>query len=326
MDVLVKKHENSLHTEVFKKETDRNTFLQFNSFHSPALKRSLPYSQLLRMKRICNSDASFEFHAKNLCVNFKERGYGEALLENHLNRVRQVQRSDLLKPSSRDTSTQDIAFVSTYSPISKSVKETVSRYWHILESDFQINNAFQTPPRYFYKRSSNLSNFLVKSDMPKKRPTHFFSHSIPSGNFPCHNCVHCHAMLKGSHFSHPRSSVDIKVRGRITCYTRYVVYLLKCPCNLYYVGKTKRELKTRICEHKCSIRNHDDKSSVARHFNSLNHSLSDLHYMGIETVNMPRRGGDRDKILLQRETYWIHYLDTLIPKGLNEEILFSCFL
>lgn len=127
-------------------------------------------------------------------------------------------------------------------------------------------------------------------------------------------------------FSHPKSGVDIKVRGRITCNTKYVVYLLKCPCNLYYVGKTKCELKTRICEHKCSIRNNDEKSSVARHFNSHKHTLSDLHYMGIETVSMPHRGGKRDKILLQRETYWIHYLDTLIPKGLNEEILFTSFL
>lgn len=48
--------------------------------------------------------------------------------------------------------------------------------------------------------------------------------------------------------------------------------------------------------------------------------------MGIETVNIPCRGGDRDKILLQREAYWVHCLDILIPNGLNKEISFSCFL
>lgn len=100
---------------------------------------------------------------------------------------------------------------------------------------------------------------------------------------------------------------------------------VKMPCNSYYVGK-KRELKTKICEHKCSIHNHDDKSSMARHFNSHNHSLCDLHYMAIETVNMPQRGGNRDRILQQRETYWIHSLNTLISNGLNEEISFSRFL
>lgn len=94
-----------------------------------------------------------------------------------------------------------------------------------------------------------------------------------------------------------------------------MVYLLRCSCNLCYVGKTKCKLKTRICEHKHSIRNHDDKSSVARHFNSHKHSLSELYCMGIETVKMPRRGGNIG------EAYWIHCLYTLIPSGMNKEIL-----
>lgn len=62
-------------------------------------------------------------------------------------------------------------------------------------------------------------------------------------------------MIKGSKFSHPKTGGDIKVRGRITCNTKYGVYLLKCR-------KTKRELKTRICENKCAICNLDVKSSV----------------------------------------------------------------
>lgn len=60
-------------------------------------------------------------------------------------------------------------------------------------------------------------------------------------------------MIKGNHFTHPKSGVDTKVRGRIPCSTKYVVYL-KCLCNSYNVGKTKRKSKYRICEH--------DKSSL----------------------------------------------------------------
>ncbi|CAB1339657.1 unnamed protein product, partial [Coregonus sp. 'balchen'] len=96
------------------------------------------------------------------------------------------------------------------------------------------------------------------------------------------------------------SGERIKVCGRITCNKKYVVYLLKCSCNFYYVGKTKCEVKTMICEHKSSIRNHDQKSPVARHFNSHNHELSALLYMGIELVKAPYRGGDGDTLLLQR--------------------------
>lgn len=324
LDVMVRKMGNVLDTELYKKDTDRNTFLQYSSYHPPALKQSLPYSQLSRVKRICASQDSFETHAKNLCDSFKDRGYKNLLLQQHLNRVRQIQRTDLLQPKHKYPVPQSLALVSTYSPISEPLKHIVRKHWHILETDPQIASCFTSPPRHFFKRSPNLRDVLVKTNLSTTR-THFLSH-IPNGNFPCHNCVHCYAMIKGHMFKHTTLDKMIRVRGRITCNTKYVVYLLKCPCNLYYVGKTKRELKTRICEHKCSIRNYDEKSSVARHFNSAKHDVRELTFMGIEVVQMPRRGGDRDRLLLQREAYWIHYLGTIIPCGMNEEIVLSCFL
>ena len=133
-------------------------------------------------------------------------------------------------------------------------------------------------------------------------------------------------MITGDSLIHPHTGKKIKVRGRITCKSKYVVYLLKCPCGFCYVGKTKRELKTRIIEHKSNIRNKDEKSPVARHFNTTKHDICTLRFQGIEVVNPLKRGGDRDKLLLQREAYWIHVLNTVFPKGLNEELLLNCFL
>ena len=130
-----------------------------------------------------------------------------------------------------------------------------------------------------------------------------FISQIPSGNLPCHNCVHCYSVIKGTHFNHPRSSVDIKVKWWITCKTIYVVYL---KMSSYYI----------LCrQNVTSVSNHQWLGTSTVH-----HSLSELHYMGIETVRMPQRSVNRDRILLQREAYWIHFLDTLIPKWLNEKI------
>ena len=230
---------------------------------------------------------------------------------------------ELLKPSIRPKDS-NLAMISTYSPVSQSVKQVINKHWHILESDPKVGTEFQIRPSYFYKRSTNLRNSLVKTDFPSTN-THFMSR-IPSGNFPCHNCIQCYSMTKGSTFIHPKTGKEYKVRGRVSCKTDYVVYALTCPCKLWYIGKTKRELKVRICEHKCAIRNQDEKSSVARHFNSANHSISDLRFFGIEVVKMPKRGGDRDRLLLQRECYYIHLFDSMMPNGLNEENIFTCFL
>ena len=62
-----------------------------------------------------------------------------------------------------------------------------------------------------------------------------------------------------------------------------------CSC---FVGQTKRELKTRICEHKSSVGNRKEKSPVAGHFKSHSHELSALRCIGIELVKAPRSGGD----------------------------------
>ncbi len=99
--------------------------------------------------------------------------------------------------------------------------------------------------------------------------------------------------------------------------------MIKCPCGLAYIGKTQRALKTRIAEHRSSIRTNDQNSPVAVHFNLKRHNLSTLRYIGVEHVKVPRRGGDVNKILLKREAYYIYTLNTLSPKGLNLELDFN---
>jgi hypothetical protein len=100
-----------------------------------------------------------------------------------------------------------------------------------------------------------------------------FLTTLPSGNFPCHNCVNCNAIIKGDFFLHLHTGKKMYIRGRISCKTKCVVFVLKCPCGYYYVGKPKRECKVCITEHKSNIRNGDEKSPVARRFNAAGHDV-----------------------------------------------------
>ncbi len=109
----------------------------------------------------------------------------------------------------------------------------------------------------------------------------------------------------------PHTVKSLSIRSVITCSTTHVVYLIRCPCGLAYVGKTTRELRTRISEHRSTIRTGDEKSPVAAHFKRAGHNVSALRYIGVERVDTSPRGGDRGKKLLQRETFWIHFLNTI---------------
>ncbi|OCT87563.1 hypothetical protein XELAEV_18021259mg, partial [Xenopus laevis] len=117
---------------------------------------------------------------------------------------------------------------------------------------------------------------------------------------------------------HPANGTPVKLNHFATCDTSYVIYMLKCPCGLAYIGQTIRAVKTRIKEHKGSIRNFKkgaaNDTTVSRHFNVANHNQSQLRWAILEVVNPMQRGGNLRKKLSQREAYWIKKLDTLYPK------------
>lgn len=61
------------------------------------------------------------------------------------------------------------------------------------------------------------------------------------------------------------------------------------------------------------------ETGVARHFVAHRHNVSDLKWLVIEAVNPNTPDQELETILLKKEVYWIHTLQTLAPIGLNEE-------
>ena len=52
LDLIIYIRGDKLYTRIHTKSTDRHMFLNFHSEHSISLKRSIPYSHFLRLKRI----------------------------------------------------------------------------------------------------------------------------------------------------------------------------------------------------------------------------------------------------------------------------------
>lgn len=75
--------------------------------------------------------------------------------------------------------------------------------------------------------------------------------------------------------------------GMISCKPSTVIYMIKCPCGLAYVGKTSRSLKSTISEHRCHIRNHQS-GLAANLFNHMNPSLSCLCCIGTEHAHFQK--------------------------------------
>lgn len=80
----------------FRKETDRNTYLHFKSFHSRTLHNNIPYGQFLRIKRNSSEYKDFNFHRKRMQRDFLNRGYPKELIKDAERRAEVIERKSLL--------------------------------------------------------------------------------------------------------------------------------------------------------------------------------------------------------------------------------------
>lgn len=258
---------------------------------------------------------------------FQQRGYPLCWINEAYERALNKSRSSLLKKSAKKEKHFSVTCITQYSTHSYAVKSVFLKHWHILKSDPELASIFKHPPLFVNKRGRNLRDQLVRANTRRPaRASQTLLRPLPNGNYRCGSCAQCNNTTKTDHFLHPRTGQKFKIKNVITCASTHVIYMLRCPCGLAYVGKTTRKLKLRISEHKSSIRRNDRDYPVAVHFNDQKHDISSLRFTGIELVPLPPRGGDHDKLLKQRECFWIHTLQTLTPKGLNDELNLNVFL
>ena len=81
---------NKLHKNSYRKETDRQNFLHINSEPSISLKNSIPYVQVLRVKRTCSEIENYKLYCSEFEQKFIEKGYKSDLLNLHISTVEKL--------------------------------------------------------------------------------------------------------------------------------------------------------------------------------------------------------------------------------------------
>lgn len=101
-----------LETTLHRKETGFNNLLHFSSFHQNALKAHLPYSQLLRVKRIVWDPEHPPVNITNMIDRFHDRGYPTKVLTSATNRALAIPCMQLLTPHNKKTKSDRMVMVS----------------------------------------------------------------------------------------------------------------------------------------------------------------------------------------------------------------------
>lgn len=88
LDIAISFKNRYLCIDLYSKPTDSHAYLRFNSCHHFHVKKNLPFSQFLRMRRLCSSEENFEKRCNELAKELCNRGYSKTLIEKERKRAK----------------------------------------------------------------------------------------------------------------------------------------------------------------------------------------------------------------------------------------------
>lgn len=321
---VIKDTRGNISTDVYQKPTDTHPYLHWTSAHPPHLKYSIPYSQALRLRRICSSTETLKQRIAEYSNFFVACGYQKSRVLAEMWKVLSITQEESLRARERGT-TNRIPLVTTYNPHTKFIAEIANRNWHFLQSKERLARIFQEPPLIAYRRPKSLRDILVSTEL-RSKTTRSSNNTIGTCG-PCSKpkCSWCSRINKTSTFAGTQDSRVFDIFHTVNCQSTWVIYIIECKiCKLQYVGKSETGFNLRLNNHRNHIKKGVSSCELTEHFlhNTRTHNFdNDAIITIIEQIKQNNMAIERKKeILRTREIFWQRTLKTLQPNGLNKRI------
>ena len=277
LDTMIKVEGNRLVTSLYTKPTDSHSYLLYNSSHPKVCKDSLPYSQFMRIRRICSSEDDFEKKSKEMAKFFVQQKYPKHIVEKQRKKVLNIPRKDILHKETSKEKNERMVFPIMYHPTNMSICKTIKRNYAMLENDEEVSHIFSDgKPMIAFRRDRNLRDILVHSRLQTQ--------NISVGTAKCGRprCLTCDHISPDVLVVGPKGS--FKAKQSFSCTSTGLVYAIECQrCGYLYVGETGRRLADRFREHRRNVVNKNSENEVALHFNMEGHEgVKDMKVMGLK--------------------------------------------
>ena len=97
LDIKLCVKADAISTSVYYKETDSHAYLKYGSSHPMSCKNAIPFSQFLRLKRLCSDRQDLKAKEKEMEHFFLARDYPQNIVSKAIDRVSHISRADALK-------------------------------------------------------------------------------------------------------------------------------------------------------------------------------------------------------------------------------------
>ena len=277
LDTLVYIDEqNKLQATLFRKSSDRQNFLNAKSEHPYSFKKSIPYSQALRIRRICSTFEDYHSHSRKLIEQIFNKGYTKDVVIQQIRKVDQLNRKQLLHKQRRHDK-QCIPLSVTYSRALPNLKNILTKHWHILEANQSCKKTFSTLPIIDFRKGTSLKQLIGTNTIHnnekliKTRNNHHIGKWVPC-NAAC--CLCCQQLISKTTIKSNQTNKTFKICHRVNCEGSFVIYLLECYiCNIQYVGKSETPFNVRLKNHRKDVKN-PNAMPACKHFNKHDHDFN----------------------------------------------------
>ena len=322
------REDGKLWTDLYCKPTDSHAYLHYTSAHPYHCKRSLPYSQFLRIKRICSRESDYLRHSITQFCHFIRRGYPFELIQKAFVKASTQTREDLLnkqrtrleETTEEDSSEQNLFLITTFDPESDILGKMVRENWDLLKRSAATKILAETRLITGYRRPPNLKDLLVRARVPQITQSQRL-HPCSKFSNRCNNkkCKFCPLLNKTGRITSTNTGREYEAKKNVTCKSSNLIYCITCKrCKKQYVGQTGNTLYERFGAHSGAIGRNKLTEDVSRHFSTNQHNgLSDMGITIVDFIFCHPKSNYGITLRLQIEFNWIQRLRTMLPMGLN---------
>ena len=288
LDVTVSLVGRNITTDLYVKPTDSHQYLHSSSCHPYHCKKGIPYSQALRLNRICSDPNSFDIRCNDLEKWLIERGYSEREVRKQILRARGFSRDSLLDRENTREEQNKITFNFVRAVLPKVDAEGGSKPCGGKKRSCEVCKSVNDTS-YFKRRDTDETFNILKGPLDCNS-----NHVIYL--FECKQCQYRFPYV---------GSTKTKFRYRINNYK-----------------STHRKFRKKYVEKDMAV---VIKKSELKQKLFHEHYCSEGH-QGIEnwSVTLIDQVEDLDS-LRKKELYWINRLNTWAPNGLNVREVYEAY-
>ena len=142
-------------------------FLDPTSCHPYHCKKGIPYSQALRLNRICSDNKTVDRRCNDLEKWLMERGYNEKMIRKQILSGQEYSTNDLLEKEKQQMPEKKLTFNIAYYPAFQNVRKIMEELRLLLTLNKEHRKVFPDMPVVGFRNGKRLKDYLVKVKLSK---------------------------------------------------------------------------------------------------------------------------------------------------------------